>query len=109
MTRKTDGITVTETGFRLRIGRRVVAVEFDSIQRIEAYKEDLYVVDRICLDIFCLVEGKPMQATVHEEMPGFVAFREAVEARFGFSPQWYFDVMLPAFEENRQVIYERKE
>jgi hypothetical protein len=43
---------------------------------------------------------------VPEESAGFSELSAAVEKTFGVDPGWYGEVMLPAFAENRRVLFE---
>jgi hypothetical protein len=82
-------------------------VPWDSIQRIVAFKRDLWSVDRICLAIV-LQTGEAVE--VDEDMEGWVAFVDALPEHlpgcriFG---EWFEPVASPAFGPNPTTLFER--
>ena len=93
-----DGFVVESRG-----GRR--AIQWAEVSKIETYKVDCLVHDTIVLAFFC--RGDATDAcVVPEESVGFSELTAAVEKRFGVEPGWYARVMLPAFAENRRVLFE---
>ena len=96
-------IDLEPDGFAVAGYKRRTAIAWADIDRISAYKRDLYTVDLLCLAILAgddLVE-------VHERMPGFEAFDERLHERLALSPEWKLTVLFPAFETNATEIYVR--
>ncbi len=79
-------------------------VRWNELERIQAYKVDLLTTDCICL-LFEFRDGKaPIQ--VSEEWQGFVELFTPMSARFpSISPNWYLEVMAPAFERKQTILY----
>jgi hypothetical protein len=44
---------------------------------------------------------------VSEEQPGFQEFKEYMERRFSFPPDWWEKVLRPAFGANESVVFVR--
>jgi hypothetical protein len=83
-------------------------VRWEDVARIQAYKLDLVTTDCICL----LFELGPDRAPVQlsEEWPGFQDLFSPLAQRFPTIPEsWYVDIMTPAFEEKRTVLFEDAE
>ncbi|WP_394173646.1 hypothetical protein [Thalassotalea litorea] len=77
--------------------------KWNEVKLIEAYKEDLFTVDLICLDI-TLISG--IQIKLHEELKGFSEFRERMESVLLLNNKsWMASVMLPPFEECRTQVF----
>lgn len=75
------------------------------VSRIQTYKIDLLTADCICL----LFESRSGQAPVQvsEEWAGFPDLFGPLSAAFPSIPQsWYIEVMSPAFEAKRTVLYD---
>jgi len=86
-----------------RSGRR--AIQWVDVSKIETYKVDCLVYDTIVLAFFCQGAATDV-CVVPEESAGFSELSAAVEKTFGVDPGWHGDVMLPAFAENRRVLFE---
>jgi hypothetical protein len=72
---------------------------WDSVLAINAYQEDLFAVDQICIEL----ESKDHYFTLYENMKGWKEFLRVVEAKFpGFPSQddWITTNMKPAFARN---------
>ena len=77
---------------------------WEDVQRIDGYKRDELVVDAICLDI----QFASNYVTVSEDTANWREFLGALYARFpGIDRDWQGKIMLPAFVENRTVLYRR--
>lgn len=102
-------IDLTDTGFEIRaVGAETAetALQWDEIARIRTYKVDLHTTDCICL-LFEQAAGLPVP--VSEEWDGFIAFMERMRERFPTIPaDWYETVMLPAFETNEAILFEKR-
>jgi hypothetical protein len=88
----------------IRIGDPHLRLSFAEITEIAIYKRDEVVNDLICCDIFT-ADG--CVRTVHEEMVGFDEMIAAFERLSGFAADWRETVVLPAFAENRRVVFRR--
>jgi hypothetical protein len=100
-------IRLKDDGFEVDAANGVVAVSvrWNGVSRIQAYKLDLVTTDCICL-LFELGAGRaPVQ--VSEEWLGFQDLFGPLAARFPEIPEsWYVDIMTPAFETKRTVLFE---
>jgi hypothetical protein len=82
------------------------SVAWNQVTPIVAFKVDLLTTDLICCAI---TDGREI-VTVNEEMPAWTTAMTTLESVFGSAIQpndWYAQVMLPAFAENRMTIYAR--
>ena len=83
----------------------VGSVRWTDVGRIQTYKIDLMTTDCICL----LFESRSGQAPlqVSEEWKGFSELFDALTTAFpSIPPNWYREVMTPAFQTKRTVLYE---
>lgn len=97
----------TEKGFRFTEKNIHFSSDWKDIASILAYKEDLYVVDRICLKIQ-QVDGTHL--CISEETDGYFIFKEKMYANLeGIQKNWEFTVMLPAFELSPTWVYQKRE
>ena len=100
-------IEVTGEGLVLRDAEgAAVAVRWESVRRVVAYKRDLYATDVIML-AFELDPPAPGLLELSEEWPGFADLFGALEQALGVSPEWYVEIMVPAFEPTPRVLYAR--
>lgn len=75
---------------------------WEDVLRIDGYKRDELVVDAICLDI----QFASNYVTVSEDAANWREFLGALYARFpGIDRDWQQQILLPAFVENRMVLY----
>ena len=80
---------------------------WDDVILITAFKQDLWVVDRICLDIV-LMDGSYIR--VDEEMKGWDSLVQKLPDYLpGCKPfdEWFAAVAFPAFELNETPVFER--
>jgi hypothetical protein len=101
-------IRVVSCGFELvsPLDQSIVAlVRWSDVARVVTYKVDLLTTDCICL-LFEFNNGSaPLQ--VSEEWSGFADLFGPLSAAFpSISPDWYVQVMQPAFETNRCTLYD---
>jgi hypothetical protein len=88
-------------------GVRTVRVEWASVAEITAFKKDLFSIDEVCLGF--RREGRDTFSWAGEQDVGFDALQKEIERRFpGIPPDWFGQVMTPAFEEKWTTIW-RKE
>ena len=107
--RKSDPqIRLREGGFDVvspADGRVLAGVRWVDVARIQTYKLDLLTTDCICL-LFEFRDGSP-PVQISEEWTGFSDLFEPLAAALPSIPAgWYVEVMSPAFETRRRVLYE---
>ncbi len=79
---------------------------WDHVTRVETYKLDLFVVDRICLDF--TVEPCNRVYSTHDDMQGFRELCSQLRRHFPtIDERWGMDVAFPAFTSNKKVLYQR--
>ncbi len=104
---KNGTISLQATGFTVVFRRRKdnpAAVNWDQVEEIRAFKQDLFTVDLICWGFCC--RGNDSMVAVNEEMLGFKELQKAVESRFGVKEEdWFRKVAFPAFAGNMTVIW----
>ena len=94
-----DGIQSTR-----RDGKLGVFWAWSDIEKIEAYKIDLYTYDEMAMRF----ETTAGAFEVLEGHSAFVDLITLVVDKFGAPESWYMDVMQPAFEENRTILYDKR-
>lgn len=101
-------IQVRDDGFALldpTTGTAIRTVRWADVARIQTYKLDLVTTDCICLLFESRSGGEPTQ--VSEEWKGFADLFGPLTAAFPTIPKdWYTEVMQPAFETKRTVLYD---
>ena len=95
----------TNDGFELPIEKEHVLIKWIEIQKITAYKKDLFTTDEIWL----IVEvDNDKSFEINETTPGWYQFIKKIEMKFqSISNTWFKDISVPAFERNETVLYER--
>lgn len=85
-------------------GSLAASVLWDDVTRIQAYKRDLFTTDCICLLFECGSDQPAVELS--EEWQGFSDLLGMLERRFPtIPPSWYVDIMTPAFEARRTVLF----
>jgi hypothetical protein len=101
-------VRVVDSGFELLSppDQSVIAlVRWSDVVRIQAYKLDLITTDCICLLFEFNGARPPLQ--ISEELGGFADLFGPLSVAFpSISPDWYVEVMKPAFETNRRTLYD---
>jgi hypothetical protein len=98
---KDDGFEVVEFPSEVVIA----SVKWVEVARIQAYKLDLVTTDCICLLFEFTSPSAPLQ--VSEEWMGFNEIFSPLTQHFPAIPEsWYEDIMIPAFETNRTVLFD---
>lgn len=101
---KDDGFDVVG----VRDGEVIASLQWGDVTRIETYKIDRFTTDCICL-FFERGPGAP-PVELSEEWPGFQELFRPLAQRFPAIPEsWYVDIMTPAFEAKRTVLFSRSE
>jgi len=95
-----EGLVLASSG-----GEQIASLQWDDVTRIEAYKTDIVTVDQICLDF----ETSDGTVTITEDDEGFADIPAALLTRFDLEDiDWYANVMKPAFEPKRTLVYDRE-
>jgi hypothetical protein len=101
-------IALVDGGFdmiSIEDGRVIASVRWRSVLRIHTYKVDLTTTDCICLTFESNNGTAPVQ--VSEEWAGFAELFAPLAAAFPtIPPEWYAEVMTPAFQANHRVLYD---
>jgi hypothetical protein len=86
-------------------GRVVSRVRWGDVARVLTYKRDMLTTDCICVLFEFHGDRPPLQ--ISEEWPGFADLFGPLSNAFpSLPPDWYLEVMSPAFVENRRVLYD---
>ena len=94
--------TYSDEGFEIVLESSREKVRWASIERIIAYKVDLFTTDLICLDI----EFNGKKLTISEEVPGWFQFIKKVSSTLsGIPKNWEIQVANPPFQANCTTIY----
>ena len=92
-------------GFELPIEEKTKTIKWTEIQRITAYKKDLFATDEIWLAIEV---DNDKSFEINESTPGWYQFIKKLEEEFqSISKTWFIDISVPAFEKNETILYER--
>jgi hypothetical protein len=98
------GISVTSSNADGK--SKIEVINWAKIEKVIAYKRDCYGFDLMCL----AVGGAENAFEITEEMQGW---NELLDRAPDYLPEWrrkadwYQEVMLPAFKENRTIIFSR--
>ncbi|WP_419804547.1 hypothetical protein [Terriglobus sp.] len=95
-------------GFAVSAGGQQRQVRWDQVERVTAFKRDLYTVDMLCL-LILLGEDQAI-FELNEQMEGYNEFVAAMDIALpGAMPwaQWFMAVAFPAFATNPLCIYRR--
>jgi hypothetical protein len=98
--------TYSDTGFTVEVPEQTVSVDWQDIRALFGYKEDLYTIDRICLDVH---HNSDSLLRLTEELPGWHQFQFHIARHFyGIEWSWQVAIATPAFAPNLTLLYERK-
>ena len=97
--------TYEKNGFELKIEEKLTKIEWNEIEKLTAYKVDLFATDEIRL--FLKAEnGK--QFEISESTQGRFQFNQKIKERFPeINKTWEIDISVPAFERKETEIYNR--
>lgn len=96
----------SDDGFTITLENAARSIKWSAIERITAYKRDLMTYDLVCMDI--TYDNRML--TIHEEQPGWYQFIRKTKIVFPEIPEsWDVDIVLPAFETNWKVLYQRSD
>lgn len=101
-------IQASDDGFEAFWGdRRVESVRWSEVLRIFTYKVDCFAFDVIVLAFE--LRGRQEVLEVSEEVEGFRELISAMDKAFPKgNPEWYFNLMQPAFAWNPTLLFERE-
>jgi len=85
---------------------KVETVNWSEVQKIFTYKVDCFTYDMIWLAFE--LRGHEGAIHIREETEGFQDLMSALAKAFpDLNPEWYLDVMQPAFDERLTVLFDR--
>lgn len=98
--------TYNEAGFSLQQHKGITHHNWEDIQTLFGYKEDLFTTDEICLDIFT-VDNLYIKLT--ESTPGWYQFNERLSENIPAVPiDWTGEIALPPFETKLTLLFDKK-
>ena len=80
-------------------------MSWDDIQRITAYKIDMFSWDEVRMEF----KTREKAVVITEESPGFVQFMAEVVRRFPSTSEWHSKVSQPAFDPCPTTLFERQD
>ncbi len=103
-------ITTDPDGLEVHVGEYLIAgVEWIGIEKIVAYKHDLWTTDEICLGLLTDKDANEW-LEISEEWDGFVEVVGQIESKFMTIPaNWYAEMMVPAFRAKPTVLFVKKD
>lgn len=97
-------LIIRDTGFDIQSGETRWSVEWNQICAITAFKRDELTTDSLTIE-FLVENGTRYE--VSEDVQGYSELERVLGVYFPLPHDWRRDVLLPAFRENRTVIYRR--
>jgi hypothetical protein len=101
--RRRQAAFAADSGLTILVQGREIHISWGDVARITAFKRDLVTSDLICIE-FVDADGRVYE--VNEEVDGYQAVEDALVNRFHVEKDWRRHIALPAFQENRRVLYE---
>lgn len=102
--RVAPSLQCSKDGFAIITNNAEQHIQWRDIQKITAYKVDLFTTDEICMEIILVQDS----VTISEEVIGWPAFSAAVLQQFPSIPKdWEWVIAQPAFAANYTVLYEQ--
>lgn len=99
-------IQLEDDGIVLVDGRSIWRLSWAAISRVTARKYDLLTTDALGLAI-TMADGRTYDVT--EDVEGYGDLLQEMHRRFPeISPGWEKEVMIPAFQANERIIYNRE-
>jgi hypothetical protein len=93
-----------KNGFTIVYEETNIAVKWEEITQLNAYKKDLIAIDRIEMEIVC---GEKY-FVINEELPGWFQFVIKTKEVFPTIPKdWDLHIIHPAFQTNFTIIYSK--
>lgn len=103
-----DSVLLDDAGFAVvEDGKTAFRVDWSCVERIIAYKEDLWSTDLICLGFY--IDGNLDRCYhVREEAEGWSDLLTAVAKRFEVELEWHLEVAQPPFARCERTIWSRR-
>lgn len=89
--------------FEISNGNVKHQIAWDEIEKIIAYKIDIFTVDEFCIDI---IIGSTVY-TISEEFHNWDAFVKVIKDMLPSKKDWFSEVAHPAFKRNETVLFEK--
>ena len=101
-------ISITEEGLQVFCEKeKIGSIFWSEITQIIAYKYDNFSYDEICVGLVSKNESDSW-LEISEEWEGFLSAKEKMEKIFpSIKKEWLGEIMVPAFECKKIVLYER--
>ena len=100
------GFLYFEEGFSVEINKETVRINWKEIDTLISYKENRYIVDEICLDIF---KKDTKLVALSESVPGWFQFIKRLPPRFhDITPTWYNSMIEDAKKPMVTLLYDRR-
>jgi hypothetical protein len=98
-----------QTFWRRRQRQKLIfQIRWDQIDRIIAYKQDMYIYDLVCLGFFIAGDSK-RHLLVDEEMVGWHELTCKMDEVFDTGHEWYIrKTQEPAFERCEVTLWDRR-
>lgn len=77
-------------------------ITWSEITYIEVFKKDLITTDIVCMNL--RFQSDLWLSLNEEDVEGFIDLLKAMSAEWGLGDQWYWDVVVPAFETRKTTI-----
>ena len=94
-----------EAGFLLTEELGTAHYAWNDLESVFGYKQDEYVTDEICLDLFF---GNTSRLTLTESTPGWYQFLINLHQKVpAIPPDWQFTIAAPAFETQLTLLFDK--
>jgi hypothetical protein len=98
--------TFGDNGFSIKTSEGVQSIKWNEIILIHGYKEDHFVTDNICLEVFC---DNNQSFKITEETRGWFRFLDhSKKALLTIDKSWELEISTPVFENKLTVLYDRQ-
>ena len=97
--------TYSDEAFTVEVPDKILVIRWQDIRALFGYKEDLYTIDRICLDVH---HGVDDLLRLSEELSGWHQLQYQLGRHFpGIEWSWQVAIATPAFATNLTLLYEK--
>ena len=87
--------------------REIFSIRWDQINKIEAYKRDLFTTEMIHIDLS--IDGQSIPQTLHDEIEGFEPFCALLTQQYPSIPaNWRSDLSFSTPISIRKLLFEKK-
>ena len=87
--------------------RKIPPLTYDIVSKIAFFKRDELTTDLVCCEITIDKVGEPAVWFLHEESNEWADILLEMENLKGFDKSWCEKVILPAFAENRIIVFSK--